>query len=128
MKRTTGRKLAMQALYQSEIQKKDMETVLIEFIDKSRYIEETKNWTKELALGTAKHQVEIDKMIKESAIGWEINRMNPIDLSLLRLGLFEMKFYKTPSTIVINEILEIAKKYATDDSPKFLNGILGKFA
>lgn len=126
-KRTTGRKLAMQALYQADVKKEDIEKVLTDFLDGSRFIKETIEWASYLAKETYAKRDELDKIIKQYSIDWDINRINPIDKNLLRLGLFEMKFTKTVPSIVLNEIIEISKKYSTDESPKFINGILGKY-
>lgn len=126
-KRHTGRKLAMQALYQADIQNESIENIFAGFIDPFPYMAETKSWAKELAEGSHSHLKEIDQVISKYAIGWEITRINPIDRNILRMALFELIYLKTHPKIVINEALEIAKKYATDDSSKFLNGILGNF-
>lgn len=126
-KRHTGRKLAMQALYQADIQNEAIDAVFETFIDPFPYIEETKSWAKELASGSHKNQKEIDTLISKYAIDWEIGRINPIDRNILRMAFFELIYLKTAPSIVVNEALEIAKKYATDDSSKFINGILGNY-
>jgi len=56
-----------------------------------------------------------------------LDRINPIDKALLRLALYEIIYDETPHQVVVNEILEICKRYSTDDSPKFINGILGEY-
>ncbi len=72
---------------------------------------------------------EIDKDIDEAAEGWTVSRMSKIDLSIMRLAYYEMRFDETvPVQVAINEAVEIAKLYGGDNSPSFINGILGKLA
>lgn len=126
-KRNTGRKLAMKALYQAELQKVTIEEINKDYLIKSRYLEDTKNWAINLSQGTWSKLTELDQLISTYAVGWSLKRINPIDKSILRIAFYELLETDTPVQIVINEALEIAKKYSTDDSPKFINGILGKY-
>lgn len=127
-KRRTGRKLAMQALYQAEIrQTDDMDELLDEFIRQSEFAEETKEWAIELASKAWYYRPTLDELIAKYSIDWEFDRINAIDKSLLRMGLYELRYMDTDSAVVINEILEIAKRYSTDESPRFINGILGNY-
>ena len=72
---------------------------------------------------------ELDQMINEKATGWTTNRMGKVDLAILRLALFEILYDdKVPTSVAINEAVEIAKKFGQDESPSFINGILAKFA
>ena len=72
---------------------------------------------------------EIDSAINEVATGWKTSRMGKVDLSIIRLALYEIKFEDDiPTKVSINEAVELAKAYGTDDSPSFVNGILAKFA
>ena len=74
-----------------------------------------------------KNKVEIDKIISEFAFGWDIDRLFKIDKDILRIAITELVFIKdAPHKVVIDEALELAKKYSTDDSPSFINGILAK--
>lgn len=75
------------------------------------------------------HLEEIDAVINEVAEGWKTSRMGKVDLTLLRLAVYEMKYDEdVPEGVAINEAVELAKKYGTDESPAFVNGILGKLA
>jgi N utilization substance protein B len=126
-RRHTGRKLAMKSLYQADITQKNIGDILDEFLEGSTYVTDTKEWATTLATGTFKALHDIDPLIKKYSIGWEFDRINPIDKSILRIAFFELTIQKTHPNIVLNEAIEIAKKYATDDSPKFINGILGTY-
>ena len=69
----------------------------------------------------------IDKLIDETAKGWKVSRLGKVDLTILRLAVYEMKFDEdVPVGVAINEAVELSKKYGGDESPAFINGILGK--
>ena len=71
----------------------------------------------------------IDEMINETAKGWETSRMGKVDLTLIRLAVYEIKYDdEIPTGVAINEAVELAKKCGQDNSPSFINGILAKFA
>lgn len=70
---------------------------------------------------------EIDKIINESSKGWKTTRMGKVDLTLIRLAVYEIKYEEDiPTGVAINEAVELAKKYGTDDSPAFINGVWQK--
>ena len=70
---------------------------------------------------------QLDEKINEVAKGWKTNRMGKVDLAILRLAIFEMLYdEEIPEKVAINEAVELAKSYGTDESPAFINGILGK--
>ncbi len=70
---------------------------------------------------------EIDELIENSTEGWELNRIGKVELAVLRLAVYEAKFDdEIPIGVAINEAVEIAKKYGGEDSPSFINGVLGK--
>ena len=72
---------------------------------------------------------EIDRMIDEVSVGWRVGRMSRVDLTILRLAVYEMKFDENvPVAVAINEAVELARKYGGDSSPSFVNGILAKLA
>lgn len=81
------------------------------------------------AKAIAEKVCEIDAMINENATGWKITRMNKVDLSILRLAVYEMKFDDdVPVKVAINEAVELAKRFSGDEGPAFINGVLGKLA
>lgn len=72
---------------------------------------------------------EIDSLLEEVSEGWKVKRMGKVDLSIMRLAVYEMKYdEEIPTRVAINEAVEIAKKYGQDNSPSFVNGILAKVA
>ncbi|MGT2933827.1 transcription antitermination factor NusB [Streptococcus catagoni] len=82
-----------------------------------------------LVNGVKDHKEELDALIKENLkAGWSIERLTLTDRTMLRLGLYEIKYFdETPSRVALNEIIEIAKKYSDETSAKFINGLLSQF-
>lgn len=81
------------------------------------------------AKAIAEKVCEIDAMINKNATGWKTTRMNKVDLSILRLAVYEMKFDDdVPVKVAINEAVELAKRFSGDEGPAFINGVLGKLA
>jgi len=77
--------------------------------------------------GVLEHIEEIDKQINEVAVGWKTDRMGKVDLSIIRLAVYEMLYdEEVPTGVAINEAVELVKKYGRDESPAFINGILAK--
>lgn len=75
------------------------------------------------------HIDEIDALINEKSTGWKTSRMAKVDLSIIRIAVYEIKFEDDiPFKVSVNEAVELAKKYGADESPAFVNGILAKFA
>ena len=74
-------------------------------------------------------KAEIDKLLNEVTEGWKTTRMNRVDLTILRLATYEIKWDEdVPTGVAINEAVELAKKYSSDDGPAFVNGVLAKVA
>lgn len=75
------------------------------------------------------HLDEIDTILSEASSGWKLNRMSKVDLTILRLAVFEMRFDEDiPVKVAINEAVEMAKRFGGDESPSFINGVLAKLA
>lgn len=90
---------------------------------------EDASYIQEKIQAVAEKTAEIDEMINASAKGWKTTRMGKVDLTLLRLAVYEIKFDEDiPTGVAINEAVKLAKKYGTDESPSFVNGILAKIA
>ncbi|MDD6571044.1 MAG: transcription antitermination factor NusB [Thermoflexaceae bacterium] len=90
--------------------------------------EEEKNYINGKVSSTREKLEEIDKMISEKASGWNLDRIGKVELTILRLAVYEMIFDETiPESVAINEAVELAKKFGGDDSFSFINGVLSKF-
>jgi len=125
-KRNTSRRLAMQAIYQSELSKTSIDEALTNLFGEEELAEETREFTKRLAEGVLGKKEDLDRKIKEFSKNWEIGRISMINKSILMLALYELIYEKdTPKAVVINEALELAKRYSDPESAKFINGILG---
>ena len=89
--------------------------------------DEKKRYMRERCLLAINHVEEIDALINEKASGWRTGRMNKVDLTILRLAVFEIQYDEDiPVGVAINEAVELAKKYSGDEGPAFVNGVLGK--
>jgi len=81
-----------------------------------------------LVRGVAQHKKELDRFIEAHALNWRMERMNVIDRNVLRLATFELLYTDTPAPIVIDEAIELARRFGIDPSPSFVNGILDALA
>lgn len=125
--RSTARKLAMQLLYQAELRKIEIKTVLEDLSHNESYPETTKNWAKEISQKAWEIRKKSDLFINDAAVDWSIERISIIDKSILRLALAELSLTDTHYKIVINESVELAKDFSEKAAAAFINGILGKF-
>jgi N utilization substance protein B len=124
-KRTTSRRLAMQAIYQSELSKTSIDEALTNLFEEEKLTEETREFTKRLAEGALGKKDDLDRKIKEFSKNWEIGRISMINKAILMLAFYELLYEKdTPKAVVINEALELAKRYSDPESARFINGIL----
>lgn len=126
MNRSESRELAFKFLYQKEIQKEiSKEDMDIFFENNNIESNETKKYIKDIIEGTISNSEsitqEISKNLKED---WKIERISKINLALLKLAIYEIKYKKLPFKVVINEVVELAKKYGEDSSHIFINGVL----
>ncbi len=130
MKRRRSREYALQILFQLELTGSELsDDVFREFWEGNEEESEVKEFTCQIVKNTREHLQEIDEIIKKAAEHWAIERMAVIDRNILRAATYEL-VYRTdiPTSVVINESIEIAKKYSTEDSAPFINGILDKIA
>jgi transcription antitermination factor NusB len=126
-KRTRARELALQALYQIEIRGRDVLEDAISFCVGRAGDEEVGQFASELVKGCQNHLGEIDKEITSAVENWELPRMAVVDRCILRLAVYEILFRDDiPPKVSVNEAIELAKKYSTENSSMFVNGILDK--
>jgi N utilization substance protein B len=123
--RRIARECALQMLYQHDVGKQVPETILESFWEMNEQPERVRAFATELFQGTISRIKEIDRLIQGHTKNWRLSRMAAVDRNVLRLAVFELlSDVKTPDTVVINEALEIAKKFSTNESAQFVNGVL----
>ena len=126
-KRRTARELALKFLYQTEFNSNSPDSELNSFCDRANVSEEVQSFTQTLIKNILFHKKEVDELLEKISANWAPDRMAVIDKNILRLGICELLFDPTtPPKVVINEAVEIAKKFGTEESPDFINGILDK--
>ena len=126
-KRRSSRELALKFLYQFELNGGDLDEQIKLFLERNSSQEDVANFMKELVVSLIDKMEEIDEIIQKFSDHWILDRMTVIDRNILRMGACELLFnFSTPPKVVINEAIDIAKKYGNEDSPEFVNGILDK--
>ena len=123
--RRTARECALQMLYEFDVGKNSKEEILHSFWQMNDHPEKVGEFADYLFEGTLKRLEEIDAVIQKHTKNWRLSRMAVVDRNILRLAVFEfLSGSQTPETVVINEALDIARKYSTQESALFVNGIL----
>jgi transcription antitermination protein NusB len=124
-----SREFALQLLFQKEFSEA-LATQAWPLLFESSFSAEITEFTQYLLEGVKQHHNKIDSQIQSFAKNWKLERMSLVDRNVLRLGYFEMLLSPSPlpASIVINEYVELAKRYGTTDSGRFVNGILGQAA
>lgn len=126
--RRQGREAALQALYSIVIGHRDPSDALTEMVG-DHADSEHRAFVKDLVLGTLEYTAQADAIIEPLLQGWTLERLPTIDRLLLEMGTFELRTRpETPQAVVINEAVELAKKFSTDDSNRFVNGVLSAVA
>ncbi|HUI83459.1 MAG TPA: transcription antitermination factor NusB [Candidatus Binatia bacterium] len=128
--RRKSRELALQMLFQLDMGRQDLEQVRQTFwSERTDLDEKVRGFTDELFRVACERREEIDQLIERNAEHWRMDRMAAVDRNLLRAGVAEfLGFPKTPRPVVINEALEIARRYSTPESVQFINGVLDSVA
>lgn len=126
-KRTQAREFTLQILYQRDLNPEPCETLLAAFREANPALPEVYEYTERLVQGTLLHLDEIDALLSKYAEHWEIHRMAVVDRNILRFAAYELLYVEeVPPKVVINEAVNIAKKFSQEESGKFVNGILDK--
>jgi len=125
--RRAVREWALRALYQIDLGGKPPEEAVEEVLSVAALEPDDADTVRALVYGTTRLQpTELDPLIQQYARGWTIDRMAVIDRNILRLALYELRYHpEQPYKVVINDAIELAKKYSTAESGRFVNGILG---
>ncbi|MFE0097370.1 transcription antitermination factor NusB [Streptomyces sp. NPDC059015] len=129
--RNKARKRAFQILFEADQRGASVQEVLADWIRHSRSDDRqppVNEYTMELVEGYAEHADRIDELIAAYAVGWTLDRMPVVDRNILRLGAYELVWVDdTPDAVVIDEAVQLAKEFSTDESPSFVNGLLARF-
>ena len=127
-RRRKARELALQLLYQLDVQGEgNPQPHLDDFWLRHPVDPQAREFAESLVRGTKTHETEIDELIARYAENWELDRMAVVDRNILRQGIFELRWASgVPPKVAINEALEVAKKFSTHESSRFINGILDR--
>ncbi len=129
MGRRASREMAMKLLYQLEIQKGDREAQKTLFFEENTLAENDRAYVNDVIDGVFANLDYIEDIIEKYSKGWKISRISKIDLSIMRLSIYEICFRDDiPFSVSVNEAVELAKKYSSDDAGSFINGILSKMS
>jgi transcription antitermination protein NusB len=125
-RRSRAREIALQALFQEDLNPQNSLENLGAFLAARLQDEELREFAKQLVLGVKRNQDELDALLASKAEHWSVHRMAATDRNLLRLGAFEIRYSDTPDRVAIDEAVELAKRYGSAQSSQFINGILDK--
>ncbi len=143
MSRKTAREVAFKLIFENCFHKPDEGVTYEEFLSNFYIPEEMPkdsiffelkdkldnndiNYIKEVYVGVIEHNLEILKIISENLVGYTAERLYKVDFAILIYSIYELTYSDTPSKVVVNEAVELAKKYSDDKSPAFINGVLAK--
>ena len=124
--RREARVIVLQSLYDVDAMGHEVEAVVTYFLTEGKLSAENAAFTRELVTGIIQNREEIDRYIQKFAPTWPIAQIPMVDRNILRLAIFEILFdNKVPVKVAINEAVDLAKAFGSDNSPKFVNGVLG---
>ena len=123
--RRKARELTLQMLFQWEVGHHSPEHVLSTFLAKQKIDTDVGSFARALFEGAVREAPELDRLVRAHAEHWRLERMAAVDRNVLRVALYELLHYpETPPAVVINEALEIARRFSGEDSVEFVNGVL----
>ena len=124
--RRASRELALRALFQVDVGSASPEEAFAAVCDAERYQQDTIDFGRDLLTGASGHAEHINRVIEQHARDWSLDRMASVDRNILRLALYELLYRPDiPPSVVVDEAVELAKKYSTGESGRFVNGVLG---
>lgn len=129
--RSKARKRAVDAIFAADLRKVSPEELLEltrEQVSDRQNQDEIFGYAREIVLGIIENHAEVDELLETYAEGWEIDRMPNVDRAILRVGIWEILYSETPDAVVVNEAVELAKEYSTEESGGFINGLLSRVA
>ena len=126
-RRSRAREIVLQVLYQDDLNTDQPEDIRLRFINarlnQDRSLVE---FAEDLLAGVRRHRDKVDQQLEEIARSWKLSRMAATDRNVLRLGAYEILFTQTPNRVAVNEAIELAKRYGTNNSSQFVNGVLDR--
>jgi transcription antitermination protein NusB len=125
--RTKSREFAMQMLFQWDMSQQDPAELEAKFWRSAKAADTTREFANRLFEGAAKEVTVLDEIIVKHAENWRFERLAAIDRAILRLAMHELRSSDTPPKVVLNEAVDLAKKFSGEDSGAFVNGILDGF-
>lgn len=114
----------MQVLCQWDVQRDETDTSLTEFLSDEEVGEAIADYAAALVREFWRRREDIDKHIDEAASGWSLSRISPVDRNTMRVALVELLVGEVPPKVALNEAIEIGREYGSEESPRFINGIL----
>jgi N utilization substance protein B len=126
-RRRKSREFALRVLYQLNITKQDAAAALTQFHKNFLPEEEVDDFLKRLVLGVTEHCLELDRLIERYSENWRLDRIDMIERNLLRMALFELLYCEEiPPKVTINEAIDLGKRYGSEESGSFINGLLDR--
>jgi transcription antitermination protein NusB len=126
-RRRQSREAALKLLYALDITREDVKEVLRARWAEAMMSDEIRDFTTTLVTGVIRHWHEIDAFIQECSTNWSLERIGLVERNILRFAIYELCFLPDiPPNVTINEAVEVAKKYGTEEAPAFINGILDR--
>ena len=130
MDRSLAREIAMKMLYAASLGGEESMNEVLEQSEQADTLSDSdKTFLENLTFGVRERQEELDGVIAQYAQGWALNRLAKVDLTILRMAVYEIRYMpEIPVGATVNEAVELAKRFGEDKSPGFINGILGSVA
>ena len=126
MKRRKARIVALKVFYEVDSAPRDADSVVERYLTEEEFSDENKDFIRNLVTGVIDNKSEIDDNIGKHAPNWPVDQLAVIDRNILRLAIFEILFdNKVPVKVAVSEAVELAKKFGSSNSAKFINGVLG---
>jgi transcription antitermination protein NusB len=122
--RRKSREFALQMLFEWDMAHQKPARIMQNFWKLARAAESTRKFADQLFEGAVTEATSSDKLVEKLSENWRLDRIATVDRNILRLAIYELRFGTAPPKVVINEALELAKKFSSADSPAFLNGVL----
>ena len=122
--RRKGREFALQLMFQEDLARTKPEEILQLFWETNKTDPETRQFAELLFERYLENRLQVDQLIRCHARNWKLERIASVDRNILRMAITELLFTETPRPVIIDEAIEVARKYSGEESPEFVNGVL----